>query len=390
MSTNNSSPSGTPPYQPNISSISTSSSLYVPTSNQIPTPPTITINPPSLPQPTLTTINEAASRPGSNRYNPPVPSRMTGTYSSNNSIYHNNLAPTHNAHGRRLGTSSASSSPPGTPPNGLRDYYLNVALQRAQHRFYTHGTGSGPNSANNSSTNLSRPNISVVVPSQSKYQEARRAYSADQLSVQEPQITVTTPGGSNETEEHVKTLQNALNNLIAQESRAAPHNDDDDAEDPDTDGPIMMKGNKSNSVPGTVSAGRKSGVLLTPTVLANREDPEKTAAGTMSHGIVGSDVTLSDKDQKEKERKAHRKSHNRISRLFGRDVPGIGHTSDQHYHMQVSRAPVQPSKAGVLSNLLKLQDNGRHAKECIDSSYTIDNKAAQGKEETTHALYPVR
>ncbi|KAF8941575.1 hypothetical protein EDD21DRAFT_363453 [Dissophora ornata] len=352
-----SSPNTTPPHRPQPSSTTPSNSLGVPAHNSNLAPPTIAINPPSSPSPaTLSNHNNAdrnnrslssTSVPSSpwpsNRYNPPVPSRMSGTYSSNNSIYHGNLG---NHGGRRLGTSSASSSPPGTPPNGLRDYYLNAALQRSQHRFYSTG------SASNSSANLQRLNISVNVPSGA---QPRRSYSADQLAVEEPEITVTTPGGSNSTEDHVMTLQRALSNLIKQEGREVIENYDDEAE-----GPIMMKSKKSTSVPGTVSAGNKDGIMLTPTVLANRQDPEKTA---LSHGIVGSAVTLEEQETpKEKTPKDKRRSHNRLSNFFNRD-PTATAVPEQHKKMDPTDRPViQPSKTGVLSNLLKLQGNVRAPK----------------------------
>ncbi|KFH62284.1 hypothetical protein MVEG_11495 [Podila verticillata NRRL 6337] len=302
--------------------------------------------------------------PSTSRYNPPVPSRMTGTYSSNNSIYKGNFG----SNNSRLGASSAPSSPPGTPPNGLRNYYLNAASKRASH-IYSSG------SASNSTTTLQRPNISIIVPSNSNNNTlappaARRSYSTGHLAIDEPEITVTTPGGSHSTEEHVMNLQKALSNLIEKElqgedTRPRVSMEDEDDDDDDTDGPIVMKGSKTDtkrsSAPGLSTGGNNKGVSLTPKVLSGQSlDPEKATA-TVTHGISGSDISLgglelSDKEQRLKEKKRS----NRISRLFNRDSPNkLGH--EQRYAMDdISR---QPSKAGVLSNLLKLQGNVRQPKQ---------------------------
>ncbi|KAI1317284.1 hypothetical protein EDD11_008772 [Mortierella claussenii] len=382
---NNNSPSSTPPHRPQPFSRASSSSLSVPTPHQnLPTPPTIAINPPSpsslgtnhpgtsqrasssgsasssvTAAPVPVAPAATAPRPNS-RYNPPMPSRMSGQYSSNNSVFHGNLGA--NPTGRRLGTSSASSSPPGTPPNGLRDYYLSAAFHRSQNRLYSPGSASG------STTNLNRPNLSVFVPSQNnalfpQATVARRSYSADHLIVEEPEITVTTPGGSNSTEEHVMHLQKALSSLIEKEGRSSMENDDDDDEE-ESEGPIMMKGGKrqkSDSAPGTVSAANKDGIMLTPKVLANRLDPEKTTH-TMSHGVVGSDITLNGQEALES-KQLKEKRRNRISKLFGREPASAGGVPEQYYEMgKHVRAHVQPSKAGVLSNLLKLQGNPRQSK----------------------------
>ncbi|KAF9945054.1 hypothetical protein BGZ70_004091, partial [Mortierella alpina] len=144
MNTGNSSPCSTPPQQTHPSSTASSASLGLPAYAQIPTPPTISVNPPSSSSAPHTASSVPNNARGSTpalptggprptaRYNPPVPSRMSGVYSSNNSIYHSNLGPNNGSAGFRRGTSSASSSPPGTPPNGLRDYYLNAAYHRSQ------------------------------------------------------------------------------------------------------------------------------------------------------------------------------------------------------------------------------------------------------------------
>ncbi|KAG0199019.1 hypothetical protein BGX28_007628 [Mortierella sp. GBA30] len=385
MNSANSSPYGTPPQHTQPSSTASSSSLGLPTISQPQTPPAHAVNSPSTsPHHTLgsnSNQNSARStvpnfppnvaRPNS-RYNPPVPSRMSGIYSSNNSIYHSNLGPNSNSAGIRRGTSSASSSPPGTPPNGLRDYYLNAAYHRSQHRMYS------PGSAVGSTASLNRPNISVVVPPHHSSQSGgnssalfphatvpRRSYSADHLGVDEPEITVTTPGGSNATEEHVMTLQRALDNLIEQAAK-------DQEEEAEGDGPIMMRGAKSTSAQEAVSAANKNGISITPKVLENRMNSDSTVP-TLSHGIIGSDVTLGGDDLSEKERKQlkEKKKHNRISKLFHREAPAPAVAAGPDHNRSLGaafRPPIQPSKAGVLSNLLKLHGTHRHHKASHNSS----------------------
>ncbi|KAF9915549.1 hypothetical protein BX616_005909 [Lobosporangium transversale] len=372
MSTHTS-PTGTPPRLQ-------STTLAIPTNgSQNPGPPAAAVNPPSS-----MTNNNANAQPqrNNNRYNPPVPQRMSGTYSNNN-IHHGNLAP--NLTGRRLGTSSASSSPPGTPPNGLRDYYLSAALHRSHNRYY------GPGAYSGSATNLQRPNLSILVPPQNsnisipQATVARRSYSAGHLSTDEPEITVTTPGGSKATEEHVKTLEDALNNLIEKEGRASVENDDEEEDDDETDGPIMMKSSsksKSTSAPSTVSKGKKDGVLLTPKVLANRLEPERT---------VESDLTLSDPGLPEKEKKQlkdkdkekdKRKSH-RISRFFYREPTATTAVPEEYFtSRQPAPSSIQPSKTGVLSNLLRLQSGSRQHKH-----YRVSTPPKQHKEKKKRTLY---
>ncbi|KAG0318271.1 hypothetical protein BGZ99_005791 [Dissophora globulifera] len=395
MSLNNS-PSGTPPLQRHqLSSPTSMSSLSTPTSthqtptHQTPThqtPPTIAINPPSVSssssfQPTIAK-NTNGERNGNSRtsssnllpstpprvahgYNPPVPSRMSGTYSSNNSIYHGSIG-AHNS--RRLGTSSASSSPPGTPPNGLRDYYLNIAFQRSQNRLYP------PGSTPASTANPQRPSISVLVPSHdggdvdhSQHSgTVRRSYSAGHLAVEEPAIMVTSPGGSNSTQEHVMTLDRALSNLIEREGRSSSQDDHSEVDDLETEGSITKESNKATSALGAVSAGNQEGFLLTPKVLANRQDPEKGPAD-WDHAVIPIDVTLSEPEASEKEAKeAKRRSHGRFSKFFGRDAtttpPVPAPTSQHHSSGRPPRSSIQPSKAGVLSNLLKLQNGTRPPK----------------------------
>ncbi|KAF9955019.1 hypothetical protein BGZ72_004105 [Mortierella alpina] len=369
MNTGNSSPYSTPPQQTQPSSTASSSSL-------------------GGPRPTV-------------RYNPPVPSRMSGVYSSNNSIYHSNLGPSNGSAGFRRGTSSASSSPPGTPPNGLRDYYLNAAYHRSQGRMHS------PGSATGSTTPLNRPNISVIVPSQQGSNSngnsstlipqvtiPRRSYSADQLGVDEPHITVTTPGGSNSTEEHVMTLQRALDNLIEQEGRKEREKGDDSREE--YDGPIMMKDSKLASQPGAISAADRSGISITPKVLENRTDSDPQVP-TLSHGIVGSDVTLGSHELSEKDKKLKdKKKLNRISKLFNREsVPtqaalasAAAAAVEQQQQQGMYAAPrpaVQPSRAGVLSNLLKLHGAPRQHKVPHPTSAPKHHKDKEKKKRS--ALY---
>lgn len=165
------------------------------------------------------------------------------------------------------------------------------------------------------------------------------------------------------------TLQKALSNLIEKELQGEDTRPrvsmEDEGDDDDTEGPIMMKGSKTetkrSSAPGQSAGGNNGkGVSLTPRVLSSQTlDPEKAAA-TIAHGISGSDISLgglefSDKEQRLKEKK----KSNRISRLFNRDSSGKLWQEQRYAMNDISR---QPSKAGVLSNLLKLQGNVRQPK----------------------------
>ncbi|KAF9424999.1 hypothetical protein BGZ94_007934 [Podila epigama] len=307
------------------------------------------------------------------RYNPPVPSRMTGQYANtanNNGSFYNqgNLNPASSSNYRRGGTSSAPSSPPGTPPNGLRNYYLNAASKR------TSGIYSSASAAN-STASFHRPSISIVVASPpsstsnnsngagtsaaASSSTARRSYSADHLAIEEPEITVTTPGGSNSTEEHVMTLQLALSNLIEKKKQGGDtrprvvgeDTDKDDLEDLDNDGPLEMKPPKAK-----IGTGKRSSV---PAAL----DAEK-AAHAMTHGISGSDISLGGLELSEKEMRLRerKRSQNRLSRLFNREKSAHEQQElelEQRNLRRLADVSRQPSKAGVLSNLLKLQDNAR-------------------------------
>ncbi|KAG0273259.1 hypothetical protein BGZ95_010925, partial [Linnemannia exigua] len=368
---NKTSPNNTPPRDS-----PSSSSLAVNTTNTgLNAPPpsiSISINPPSSSNtstrtpPSIPASVSSSSNPNNtnnSRYNPPVPSRMSGTYSSNNSIY--KLGTNSSVH-RLGGVSSASSSPPGTPPNGMREYYINAALQRSGHRLHPGGSLPG------SSSNLQRPSISILVPPPPVQLNkntlvpeptlARRSYSADHLTINEPEITVTTPGGSNATEEHVMTLEAALNNLIEKEGRAGSagaigaggaDNEDDSLE---LDEPIMMRG----SIPESSSKKKGSSTLVTNT---------NSSSG----------VSLMPKDKKKK---------NRISKLFHREGSsnnadsGAGEVREVHHNMGYIRPPVQPSKAGVLSNLLKLQGKHTH-----DKAHTHREHKPRKEKKKRPALY---
>ncbi|KAF9919698.1 hypothetical protein FBU30_010656 [Linnemannia zychae] len=287
-----------------------------------------------------------------------------------------------NPSGHRLsGTKSASNSPPGTPPNGTREYYINAALQRSGHRLH-------PNSLPGSNTNLQRPNISILVPPLQSNPNTlvpevtipRRSYSADHLTINEPEITVTTPGGSSSTEEHVMTLERALNNLIEKEGRAVANNDDDDLE---FDEAITMKGSSSKKKGSSTlnsNSHSNSGISLTPKVVANRENPD-TIVDISDDKEKRLSENNNDKDKgKPKDRE---KKRNRISKLFQRDglstpvpIPEI------QYNMGYIRPLVQPTKSGVLSNLLKLQGKPIHDKPHLKEKKHHKEKKTEKKKRT--------
>ncbi|KAK3808975.1 MAG: hypothetical protein J3R72DRAFT_464308 [Linnemannia gamsii] len=349
---------------------------------------TSTRTPPSIPASASSSSNP--NNTNNSRYNPPVPSRMSGTYSSNNSVY--KLGTNSSVH-RLAGVSSASNSPPGTPPNGMRDYYINAALQRSGHRLHPGSSMPG------SSSNLQRPSISILVPPPSVQQNkntlvpeptlVRRSYSADHLTINEPEITVTTPGGSNATEEHVMTLEAALNNLIEKEGRASSARATGagraDIEDDslDSDEPIMMRGSipepssKKGSSTLATNTNSSSGISLMPKVLANRLE------------LGQQEIPATDKGEKRlSEKEKDKKKKNRISKLFHREGPsnnansGTEGVPEGHYNMGYIRPPVQPSKAGVLSNLLKLQGKHTH-----DKTHTHREHKPRKEKKKRPALY---
>ncbi|KAF9955842.1 hypothetical protein BGZ72_003326 [Mortierella alpina] len=305
--------------------------------------------------------HQPSKYPSIPRFAPTAPGRKSGNYTPPN--------------GYRHGTSSASSSPPGTPPSGLRSHYLNAAYQRSHGSIYSIGSAPG------SSTTLQRPQISIIVPPQPSRMQgsepapaALRSYSADHLQVNEPEITVTTPGGTNSTENHVLTLQRALSNLIESECREEEeerHDDKDKNTDNQNDGPTGSKESKqpssSSSPPGTPPHKRK-GVTKYPKIVVDRLDPA-TVAHSLTHVRSGSDVTLAppqneiDEEKDEPKVKAQRNVKHRISKLFLRDTFAMA--GDKHYTTTTTTSADmarQPSKAGVLSNLLKLQRSTRSQK----------------------------
>ncbi|GJJ76781.1 hypothetical protein EMPS_09140 [Entomortierella parvispora] len=364
------------------------------TPSPTPSPPPTT-PPVALPRQTQAQINiernhrtlpsslSPTTYPAIPRFTPAVPSKMSSKYTpNNNSTSNNNLGSSstagssniNNNNGypfNRSGASSASSSPPGTPPSGLRNYYLQAAYQRSH--LYTHGASTPP---------LQQPHrpssISIVVPPQPirlQTQEplrpsvGQRSYSVDHLRVEEPEITITTPGGSNstETESHVISLQRALSNLIENEGRGLVEEDEEEEE-------VQEKGSASTSTssspPGTPPHKKQKGVSKYPKINnPDRLDPEKMAATMESNG---SEITLAAPAEEEEAAATaavmikDKKKSNRISKLFQRTLSDHQtYTQDQHQHplqqqhqqqqQRTTDLTRQPSKAGVLSNLLKLQ-----------------------------------
>lgn len=156
----------------------------------------------------------------------------------------------------------------------------------------------------------------------------------------------------------------------------------------------MMKDSSSSSnikegkqastfVSGAVSAAHTGGITVTPRVLAHRLDPEMVAS-SMSHGVIGSDVTLGGLDisEKEKKLKEKKKAYNRISKLFQREGATTTVSPDTVIQMgpkgPMARAAVMPSKGGVLSNLLKLQGNNRHHKVRVSSVLNSESRLIEG------------
>jgi hypothetical protein len=210
----------------------------------------------------------------------------------------------------------------------------------------------------------------------------RRSYSVDQLKVDEPEITVTTPGGTNsaetETVSHAISLRRALSNLIENEGREDEQDETKEGDGEQTDGPVMMRTSKpqqssssSSSVtpPGTPSHRKEQSkhpkVVVGPGP-DNRHKGSSIATGTLVHGAGGSDVTLTMTSTAEASEMANNESKrrfsdlhgysNRISRLFHREEHVSQYGQD---NTASSTDPArQPSRAGVLSNLLKLHGNG--------------------------------
>ncbi|KAF9424442.1 hypothetical protein BGZ94_008051 [Podila epigama] len=375
----------------------------------------------------------------------PVPNRMSGNYTPpGNATPNGSTTP---FLGRRPGTSSASSSPPGTPPSGLRNHYLNAAFQRHHHhQFYSLASAPGSTSSfqqhQQQQQHQQRPSISISTPphaaslprlqipepvafgtsssSSSNPPPPQRSYSADQLIIMEPEITITSPGGSNATEHHVMTLQRALSNLVSQnEHRLEEQDEEDEFVEGD---PIMMKSAKktieqstssssSSSSPSPPSAtpsgtstpppetsspshGKKKGVTKFPKIVIDRLDPATAAAlttttTTTTDAPTGTGTTndtlsrsrnssagSSDTTLTELNEKAAATSENVAAKKQGATTITIGATPVPiretntvasvfpNSSANVNTNPAddmtrQPSKAGVLSNLLKLQGIGR-------------------------------
>ncbi|KAI7823552.1 hypothetical protein BC939DRAFT_410964 [Gamsiella multidivaricata] len=335
----------------------------------------------TLPLPSTLSPSQPSNYPSIPRFPPTASNRVNGTYTLTTPTARSNTPHS------RIGTSSASSSPPGTPPSGLRKYYLNAAFQRSQHPIYPMGSGSAPGP----STTLHRPSISISIPLQNTRIQvprpalAKRSYSADQLKTNEPEIMVTTPGGTSSTESHVLTLQRALSDLIENESR------EEEVEDEILDdGPITMRTRKSPSPsssstpPGTPP--HKKGATKYPKVVVDRLDPEKSPAATalLTHGAGGSDVTLAaTADMAEKETrsssssvKAKKRAISRLSKFLYRDA-SMAPVDNQEYNLATNTnadLTRQPSKGGVLSNLLKLQGSGRQSKRVSRSKTSKEKK----------------
>ncbi|KAG0202344.1 hypothetical protein BGX28_005132 [Mortierella sp. GBA30] len=364
----------------------------------------LTLPLPSFPSSSSQTISsyQPSKYPSIPRFTPATPSRRSGNNTPSNGI--------------RLGTYSASNSPPGTPPSGLRNHYLNAAYNRSHN--YVYSMGSAPGSSATLYHQPPKPHVSIVVPQQatspSRVQSsapgsaAHRSYSADHLQVDDLEITVTTPGGSNSTENHVMTLQRALSKLVESDSREEEGEADGSHQE---DGPMMMRGSKlssaSSSPPDTPPHKRK-GVAKYPKIVIDRLDPEKVAAvsKSLTHGAGASDETLAqqteiseelelrhrdtDRDKgkdKDKDKDKDRKNaRNSIAKFFQREA-AILTTGDQHYTTAMTTADLarQPSKAGVLSNLLKLQRNTRPHKHHPVVSRPKPRKEKQPKRPTLYS-----
>lgn len=337
------------------------------------------------------------------RFTPAIPSRMGGNYtpntqhgsganSSGNNGGSNSSSYIHNGNGynHRIGTSSASSSPPGTPPSGLRNYYLNAAFQRSQHHLYSKGSSALPPNASSHQQQQQRPALSTGAHQQHQQQQygsrvqvpepavARRSYSADHLQV--PETDLATGGILQSTENHVMTLQRALSKLIEKNEQSeddGEKNNNQQAATATTTGgentlttKIGSNSSSSSSTPPGTPPHRK-GVTKYPKVDIERLNPEKAAAITLMAGE--SDITLappttmaaatvteiSEKDTHQQEQEKPKKKTGRVSIFLQKD--GLDSLLPSTTALSTDSRR-QPSKAGVLSNLLKLQGIGRQQK----------------------------
>ncbi|KAF8934523.1 hypothetical protein BGZ58_005645 [Dissophora ornata] len=235
-------------------------------------------------------------------------------------------------------------------------------------------------SAPGSSTSVHRPSITIVLPPQTPRIQTlepaftRRSYSADHLQVAEPEIMVTSPGGTSSTESHVMSLQRALSDLVESQGREEEDEDEGEGQDEGGDGPITMRNSTASSStsapPGTPP--QRTGISKSPTVVVDLLDPERAGLSTaLTHGIGGSEITLAPStgvlEQELLESKNKKKASNRMSRIFNRDASMNSQQGRPNPTTNIATTDLsrQPSKAGVLSNLLKLQSSKRHHKVCV-------------------------
>ncbi|KAF9549118.1 hypothetical protein EC957_004757 [Mortierella hygrophila] len=325
-------------------------------------------------------------------YTPNTP-HGPGTNNSGNNGGSNSSSYTQNSNGynHRTGTSSASSSPPGTPPSGLRNYYLSAAYQRSQHHLYSKGSSALPSNTSLQQQQQQRPALSTGAHRQQQQQQygarvqvpepavARRSYSADHLQV--PETDLATGGILQSTENHVMTLQRALSRLIEKNEQ-----DEDDGEE-NQDQRIATAITTGGENTPTTKTGSSSSSSSTPPgtpphrkvvtkylkVETERLDSEKAAAITLMAGE--SDITLApppttttaapmteilEKDTQQQEQEKPKKKTGRMSIFSQKDGLDLPLPSTTPLSTDLRR---QPSKAGVLSNLLKLQGIGRQQKQ---------------------------
>ncbi|KAG0308916.1 hypothetical protein BGZ98_006267 [Dissophora globulifera] len=224
-----------------------------------------------------------------------------------------------------------------------------------------------------SSAVLQRPSISTVIPHHGSLLQIpkpvmpQRSYSADHLWAEDLEITAMTPSGSDATNRHVMSLQRALSKL-AESTENKEEGDEDDIED---DGPITMRNSRlsPSSSPATGVSQMKD-VRKAAEVSDNDVMP---APASLTHGAGGSDMTLAtlsdpfDKDSQQQQQSSKYKMKDRMAWFFQRQDSVQAHDLPRMLAPPSSSAPEtdvyrQPSKSGVLSNLLKLQEFGRSRK----------------------------
>ncbi|KAF9439249.1 hypothetical protein BGZ76_007450 [Entomortierella beljakovae] len=261
---------------------------------------------------------------------------------------------------------SASNSPPGTPPSEIRNYYLNAALQRTHNRFHGNGSHSGTSTPHHH--HQQRPSLSVLVPTSSYGNgpgPSQRSYSAGHLKPREPEITITSPGGG---ESHVDKLERALSKLAQSQNQSGRERNR-----------RSQVGSEGDSIASSVDSSIPTSVEPTPpgSPPPGRDDAASSSAnlGVLGHERKESDTTLNDslgirakgfftKDNNNNSSSSNtnniikEKRKKSTPRMLHRDVaPNDTDLSDALPRMNFLMR--QPSKAGVLSNLLKLHANGR-------------------------------